>query len=163
MAADALLLPFFIRNVEESRFNPIHHLWHLIRGYVVFEWLMSLKIPIFTPILNTLAHTIWFLVTFIQIPIPVRTTIIFGEHVPYDKTVDTTDVVVARCHDALQQLIIKHQPHALEGRNYTRALGERWEEWRQAKPKLIKSIEGMTPKFVKQYLKRQARGGKKAA
>ena len=87
-------------------------------------------------------------------------TFIFGSPVPYRADEDT-DVVVARCQAALQALINKHQPNAPQGRNYMRALSERWAEWRVARPKLIRTIERITPKPIGRYLHRWATGGKK--
>ena len=62
---------------------------------------------------------------------------------------------------ALQSLIDTHQPNAAQGRNYARALGERWVEWRAARPQLCQAVESATPAFVLRRLQRWAAGGKK--
>jgi hypothetical protein len=152
MQADALIVPFFCRNTEESRWNPIHAFWHSIHGYVPFDWLQAAQIPILTKAVYTVGMLLWFVASFVQVPIPVRTTLIFGSPVPYDPE-ENVDDVVQRSHDALQALIRKHQPNALEGRNYRRALAERWQEWRLIKPTLIRRIESFTPTAVKRWFR----------
>ena len=161
MESDALLVPFFTRNAEESRYNPVHHLWHLLRLYVPVQWLVNAGIPFVSSALYTLSEVVWFVSCAFAIPIPVRCRVIFGKAVPYEAD-EPVEQVVARCKDALQALINEHQPHAPQGRNYSRALGERWSEWRHSHPKLTRAVEKSTPQFVKTYLRNQAAGGKKA-
>ena len=203
MESGASLIPFFTRNVEESRWNPLHDIWHLLHGWVPFEYLtQKVQIPIVRSVVYTFGICAWFATSCVAIPIPVRCacnkhfnahnaagstlalhtacspslphssmsllplwlfapgTFIFGSPVPYRADEDT-DVVVARCQAALQALINKHQPNAPQGRNYMRALSERWAEWRVARPKLIRTIERITPKPIGRYLHRWATGGKK--
>lgn len=161
MESDALLVPFFTRNTEESRYNPVHHLWHLLHAYVPVQWLLHAGIPFVSSALYTLSEVVWFCSCAFSIPIPVRCRVIFGQPVLYEAD-EPVEQVVARCKSALQSLIDEHQPHAAEGRNYSRALGERWVEWRQSHPKITRTVENATPQFVKTYLRNNAAGGKKA-
>ncbi len=57
-------------NVEEMRWNPILSLWNFLSLGRLFSYILKLNIPILTPILISLSLVIWFLTTFIQIPIP---------------------------------------------------------------------------------------------
>jgi len=161
MDSNALLVPFFTRNAEEMRWNPFHDLWHLMHGWVPFEYLIHANIPFVSSAVYTAGEVIWFSSAWFSIPIPVRCTTYFGASVAYDPE-EPVDDVVARCKDALQQLINTHQPNAQQGRNYTRALGERWEELRASRPQLVQTVESCTPLFVKRWLRRRAEGGKKS-
>jgi len=161
MESGALLVPFFTRNAEESRWNPFLEIWHAARGYVLYDWLIAAKIPFISAAVYTVAECVWFSTMYFSVPIPVRCTTIFGSPVPYDPD-EPLDDVVARCKDALQKLIDEHQPNARQGRNYTRALGERWEELRKARPGLVRRVESWTPQVVKRWLRRRAAGGKKS-
>lgn len=163
MEANAVLVPFMVRNGEESRFNPLIELWRLARLHLVYHWVIRARIPVVSSVVHTLAHCVWFIATFFHIPVPVRCTMIFADPVPYDTSVDTVEDVANRCRDALQALIDERQPNAREGRNYARALGERWLEWRESHPRLTRGIESATPAFVKRALRNAAHGRKKAA
>lgn len=161
MESRAELIPFFTRNVEESGFNPIHEIWHRLHGWVPFEYLtQKIHIPLVSSFVYTLGIIAWFVTSWVAIPLPVRCTFIFGDPVPY-RADEEVEEVVARCQMALQSLINKHQPNAPQGRNYMRALAERWAEWRIARPNVIQPIERITPKSIKTYLQRWAEGGKK--
>jgi hypothetical protein len=159
MAADALLVPFFTRNAEESRWNLLHDIWHLLRLYVPVQWLVNAKIPVVSSVMYTIAEVVWFFSCAFSIPIPVRSRVIFGKAVPY-KSDEPVDVVVSRCHTALQTLINETQPNASEGRNYTRALVERWDEdWTVSYPKITSALASCTPQTVARWLRRIAAGG----
>jgi hypothetical protein len=158
----ALLIPFMTTNVEESRWNPLHDLWHLLHGWVPYRALVDAKIPFLSTFVYVASEVIWFSSCGFSIPIPVRCTTIFGSPVPY-KPEEDLDTIVARCHDHLQALIDLHQPGAAEGRNYARALGERWVEWKQSRPRLTQSVENLTPQAVKSFLQKWARGSGTAA
>lgn len=160
MEAGVPLVPFFVRNVEESRWNPLHELWHRCHGWVPFEWITRARIPVLSSAAYTFGIVVWFMTAWVAIPVPVRCTTIFGRPVAY-RADEPVEAVVARCEAALQSLIDANQPNAAQGRNYARALGERWVEWRAAKPALCKTVENATPAFVMRRLQRWASGGKK--
>ena len=80
-------------NVEEMRWNPILSLWNFLGLGRLFSRLHKLNIPVIEPILLLFASTIWFLVTFIQIPIPAKLTLYIGNPVQYDLSTDSIDDV----------------------------------------------------------------------
>jgi hypothetical protein len=80
-------------NVEEMRWNPILFLWNLLGLGRLFSKILKLNIPFIGSMLILLASTIWFLVTFIQIPIPAKLTLYIGDPVQYDLSKDSIDVV----------------------------------------------------------------------
>lgn len=157
--SEAMIVPFFVRNSEESRFNPVIDVWHLIKGYKLYDAIVAANIPILTPLVHYLAPVVWFFITYIQIPIPVRCTLIFGEAVPYDRDEDT-QMLVDRCHTRLQSLIDEHQPNSKQGRNYSRALRERWnQEWTSEYPKITNIIQQITPTIIKKIINDWADSG----
>jgi len=153
MESGAMLVPFMIRNGEESRWNPITDLFSFLRVYVLYNWIVEQQIPILSRVVYVVGYCLWFSATFIQLPVPVRVTLVFGEAVSYDAQNDSVEALVARSKHALQDLIDANQPNAREGRNYMRALMERWEEeWRMTHPKFTRFMEKHAPQFIKDFL-----------
>ena len=143
----------------------MHELWHLVQGYRLFEWTQRPRPSVpgwstISSVLYTISIVTWFFTSFIVIPIPVRCTLVFGPEVAYSKD-EEVETIVDRCNQALQALIDAEQPKARQGRNYMRALAERWEEWRGSYPNAVRRVESLTPAFVKGFLLRWAHGGKK--
>lgn len=75
------------------RWNPTLALWNLLGLGRLFSYILQLNIPIIGPILLLIASTAWFLVTFIQIPIPAKLTLYVGNPVQYDMSRDSVDDV----------------------------------------------------------------------
>lgn len=137
-------MPIFLANVEEMRYNPILSLWNFLGLGRVFSPILKSNIPVLGPILVLLASTIWFTVTFFQIPIPAKLTLHIGKPVQYDMSTDSiNDVssigslrrrplarttffvfakVVERSRDHLQALIDREQP---KGKSYSNAVKQR--------------------------------------
>jgi hypothetical protein len=80
-------------NVEEMRWNPILSLWNLLGLGLLFSKILKSNIPFISSMLILLASTVWFLVTFIQIPIPAKLTLYIGNPVQYDLSIDSIDEV----------------------------------------------------------------------
>ncbi len=124
------------------RWNPILFLWNLLGLGRLFSYILKLDIPVIGPILLLIASTVWFLVTFLQIPIPAKLTLYIGNPVQYDMSKDSIDdvsfvfsfklklififcgysKVVERSRNDLQALITRHQPY---GKSYSNAVKQR--------------------------------------
>ncbi|CAF1226370.1 unnamed protein product [Didymodactylos carnosus] len=121
MKAHAPIIPCFLQNQEEMRFNPLFALANLLRIGHFYSYIMLFDIPYIKPLLYRLGMGIWFSCTWFQLPIPVKLTLHIGDPVEYGEN-DTIDDVVQRSRNALQALINKHQPH---GKSYLRAIKQR--------------------------------------
>jgi hypothetical protein len=75
------------------RWNPILFLWNLLGLGRLFFYVIKLNIPLIGPFLLLLASTVWFTVTFFQMPIPAKLTLFVGEPVQYDMSKDSIDDV----------------------------------------------------------------------
>jgi len=80
-------------NQEEMRWNPILYFWNLLGLGHLFFSIVKLNIPILTSLLNSIASIIWFSMTWIQIPIPVKLILYIGDPIPYDLSKDSIDDV----------------------------------------------------------------------
>ncbi len=80
-------------NQEEMRWNPILYFWNLLGLGHLFFSIVKLNIPILTSLLNSIASIIWFSMTWIQIPIPVKLTLYIGDPISYDLSKDSIDDV----------------------------------------------------------------------
>ena len=125
------------------RWNPLLSLWNFLGLGRLFSYVLDSNIPILHSVLLFIGSTVWFLATFIQIPIPVKLTLYIGDPVQYDSSKDSIDDVslsfmrdyvfygfvfhllkiVKRSHADLQGLINRSQPH---GRSYSNAVKERF-------------------------------------
>ncbi|CAF4424659.1 unnamed protein product, partial [Adineta steineri] len=108
--AQAPIVPTFLANQEEMRWNPILFFWNLFGLGRLYSSILKLNIPIFTPILNTIGEIVWFTMTWIQIPIPAKLTLYIGDPISYDTSKDSIDDIVERSRNNLQALINRHQP-----------------------------------------------------
>ncbi|CAF0781584.1 unnamed protein product [Rotaria sp. Silwood1] len=122
--AQVPIVPLFISNIEEMRWNPMLWFWNLLGLGRLFSYILQLHIPYISPILLLLASTVWFLATFIQIPIPAKIILHVGDPVQYDMSKDSIDDVVERAKIDLQSLINRHQPHGI---SYSNAVKERFQ------------------------------------
>ncbi|UJR33672.1 hypothetical protein I4U23_021104 [Adineta vaga] len=122
--AQVPIVPLFLANVDEMRWNPILSLWNFLGLGRLFSYILELDLPVIRPILLVTASTVWFLVTFIQIPIPAKLTLFIGDPVQYDTSKDSIDDIVERARNDLQALINKRQPY---GKSYSNAVKERFE------------------------------------
>jgi len=91
--AQVPIVPLFLANVEEMRWNPILSLWNLLGLGRLYSYILELNIPFIEPIIVLLASTVWFTVTFFQIPIPAKLTLYVGNPVKYDMSKDSIDDV----------------------------------------------------------------------
>jgi 1-acyl-sn-glycerol-3-phosphate acyltransferase len=91
--AQVPIVPLFLANVEEMRWNPILFFWNLFGLGRLFSYFIKLNIPVIAPLLLFISSTVWFLVTFIQIPIPSKVTLYIGDPVQYDMSKDSIDDV----------------------------------------------------------------------
>jgi hypothetical protein len=82
-----------LANVDEMRWNPILYLWNLLGLGRIFSYILQLNISFIGPFLLLLASTVWFSVTFFQIPIPAKLTLYVGNPVKYDMSKDSIDDV----------------------------------------------------------------------
>ncbi|CAF0787427.1 unnamed protein product [Adineta steineri] len=120
--AQVPMVPLFLANVDEMRWNPILWLWNLLGLGRLFSYIRELDIPVLKPFILLLSSTVWFLVTFIQIPIPAKLTLYIGDPVQYDMSKDSIDDIVERARNDLQSLINRHQPY---GKSYSNAVKQR--------------------------------------
>ena len=93
MEADVPIVPIFLANVEEMRWNPVLYFWNLLGLGRLFAPLLRLNIPYLSPLILLIASTAWFLVTFVQIPIPAKVTLYIGKPVRFDAKKDSIDDV----------------------------------------------------------------------
>ncbi|CAF0905108.1 unnamed protein product [Rotaria sordida] len=130
--AEVPIVPLFVSNVEEMRWNPILCIWNLLGLGRLFSYILKLDIPYVSPIILLVATMAWFTATFIQIPIPAKITLHVGDPVQYDMSKDSVDDVVERARTSLQSLINRHQPY---GKSYSNAVKERFQclikHWKQ--------------------------------
>jgi len=122
--AQAPIVPLFMANVEEMRWNPILCLWNFLGLGRLFSHLLQLNIPYISPFLLLFASTVWFIVTFFQIPIPSKVTLYIVNPVQYDTTTDSIEDIVERARNDLQSLINRHQPY---GKSYSKAVKQRFQ------------------------------------
>ncbi|CAF1000975.1 unnamed protein product [Adineta steineri] len=120
--AQAPIVPTFLANQEEMRWNPILFFWNLFGLGRLYSSILALNIPIFTPILNTIGEIVWFTMTWIQIPIPAKLTLYIGDPISYDTSKDSIEDIVERSRNNLQALINRHQP---QGKCYSNAIKQR--------------------------------------
>ncbi len=59
MEAGADLVPFFVRNTEESRFNLLHEIFHWTRLYRVYELIVAAKISLVSRFIYLAGHILW--------------------------------------------------------------------------------------------------------
>lgn len=122
--ANVPIVPTFLANQEEMRWNPFLYFWNFFGLGRLFSFLVQLNIPIFSHLLNLIGMFIWFSVTWFQIPLPAKITLYIGDPIQYDMSVDTIDDVVERSRRSLQNLIDQHQPR---GKSYSNAIYQRIE------------------------------------
>ena len=87
--AEVPIVPIFLANVEEMRWNPFLFFWNLFGLGRLFSFVLKLELPIIGPTLVLFASTVWFIVTFFQIPIPAKITLYIGDPVQYDTSKDS--------------------------------------------------------------------------
>lgn len=87
--AEVPIVPIFLANVEEMRWNPFLFFWNLFGLGRLFSFVLKLELPIIGPILVLFASTVWFIVTFFQIPLPAKVTLYIGDPVQYDTSKDS--------------------------------------------------------------------------
>ena len=110
------IIPAFLANHEEMRWNPAQYLWNLFRLGRLFSYIVQLNIPVLTPLLVGIGMGAWFSTTWIQIPIPAKLTLYIGDPVSYDMSKDSIDDVteaaegIHRC-----SLIVNRLSNALDG------------------------------------------------
>jgi hypothetical protein len=91
--ANVPIVPTFMANQEEMRWNPILYFWNLLGFGRLFFSIVKLNIPILSQLLNFIAQFVWFSMTWIQIPIPAKLTLYIGNPVEYDRSKDSIDDV----------------------------------------------------------------------
>ncbi len=91
--AQVPIIPTFMANQEEMRWNPILYFWNYLGLGRLFFSIVNLNLPILTPLLYTIALFVWFSMTWIQIPIPAKLTLYVGDPIPYDLSKDSIDDV----------------------------------------------------------------------
>jgi 1-acyl-sn-glycerol-3-phosphate acyltransferase len=87
------IVPTFLANQEEMRWNPAQCLWNLFRLGRLFSYIIHLNIPVLTPLLAGIGMGAWFSTTWIQIPIPAKLTLYIGDPVSYDMSKDSIEDV----------------------------------------------------------------------
>ena len=106
-AANVPIVPTFLANQEEMRWNPILFFWNLLHLGRLFSFLVQLNIPLISATLYFIGTFIWFSVTWIQIPIPAKITLYIGDPITYDLSHDTIDDVRHSSH-LISSMINKH-------------------------------------------------------
>lgn len=116
------IVPLFVQNVEEMRFNPIFWVANKLRVGKLFDWVVASQVPFVSWLVKQIGLCVWFNLSLLGIPVPARVTLHVGTPL-YPRKGDTPELLAARAHDALQSLINKHQPG---GVNYWRAVKSRF-------------------------------------
>lgn len=87
------IVPIFLANQEEMRWNPVLYFWNLFRLGRLYSFILNLNLPLLTPILNFIGPITWFSMTWFQIPIPVQLTLYIGDPISYNLSKDSVDDV----------------------------------------------------------------------
>mmetsp|Transcript_59530 Transcript_59530/g.129420 ORF Transcript_59530/g.129420 Transcript_59530/m.129420 type:complete len:214 (+) Transcript_59530:414-1055(+) len=116
------IVPSFMRNGEEMKFNPVFWLANMMRLHKLFA--LGVKLPLVGRIIYTGGIYIAFCLAWLTaIPVPVQVTTVIGDPI-IAKPGETLDELVARSKESLQSLIRQHHPTG--HKSYSRALRERW-------------------------------------
>eukprot|EP00475_Leptophrys_vorax_P001423 TRINITY_DN1076_c0_g1_i1.p1 TRINITY_DN1076_c0_g1~~TRINITY_DN1076_c0_g1_i1.p1 ORF type:complete len:204 (-),score=46.97 TRINITY_DN1076_c0_g1_i1:166-717(-) len=118
------ILPWFIRNVEEMRFNPFFFVFNYLGLSKLYtEKLMTLPgLPGW--IFKQIGMFVWFNLAWVGIPVPVKITYYIGKPIFPDYDKESDDEIAEKAREAMQNLINEHQPHK---HSYLPGLIERWE------------------------------------
>ena len=109
------IVPAFLANQEEMRWNPAQYLWNLFGLGRLFSYIVQLNIPVFTPLLAGIGMGAWFSTTWIQIPMPAKLTLYIGDPVPYDMSKDSIEEVSDAGQGVHRRfLIVKRSSNALD-------------------------------------------------
>eukprot|EP00930_Biecheleria_cincta_P097888 TRINITY_DN89574_c0_g1_i1.p1 TRINITY_DN89574_c0_g1~~TRINITY_DN89574_c0_g1_i1.p1 ORF type:complete len:369 (+),score=48.38 TRINITY_DN89574_c0_g1_i1:858-1964(+) len=120
--ADADIIPVFIKNAEEMRFSPIFYVCNRMGLTRIYTSLVDKRIPVFSWILKQMGLGMWFCLSWLGIPIPVKVTMYIGKPISKREN-DFVDDIAERARAALQAMIHEHQPH---GHQYLPGLRERF-------------------------------------
>ena len=110
--------PFFARNGEEMRFNPLFWLLNVLRMGKVRDAVVKA-----VPIMDTVFAWLWIPLCELGIPIPVKVTYIFGDPVETDGK--SAEEIALATKEALQKLIDDNQP---QGHAYLPGLKARFSQ-----------------------------------
>lgn len=116
------IIPVFLKNVEEMRFNIFFYLANRFGFTHRFQHLVDLRIPAVSWCLKQLGSAVWFSLSFTGIPVPVKVTMFIGKPICVG-TEDSVDEVAEKSRLALQAMIAEKQPY---GHEYLPGLRERF-------------------------------------
>jgi hypothetical protein len=119
--ATVKIYPLFTQNVEEMRFNPFFWAGNLLHVGQAYDALVT--VPSVGVIVKQFALVIWFLLSWLAVPVPVKLTTFIGE--PIETQDLSADEIAVATHTALQKLIDEKQPH---GHSYRHGLQDRFSQ-----------------------------------
>merc|ERR1719203_1810879 len=110
---DADIVPVFLRNVEEMRFNILFYLCNRFGVSHRHQHLVDLRIPGVSWFLKQVGMFLCVIIAYTGIPVPVKVTMYIGAPIRVAKD-DSVDEVAEKSRLALQALIMEKQPHGHE-------------------------------------------------
>jgi len=122
------IIPIFMQNVEEMRFNPMFYACNKLGITRAFSRVVDMRIPAVSWALKQTGMCIWFVFAWVSLPIPVKVTLHIGKPVKVEQG-QTADQVATRAREAMEALIAKHQPY---GHSYGPGLKARLARMKQA-------------------------------
>jgi hypothetical protein len=117
---NAKIVPVFLKNCEEVRFNAILWLANRLKLYRIYDYLMEIKI--LAPWVLMFATALLFYVNFFGVLLPVKLTLYIGDPVECDFASESDQVINQRCQNALKNMMLTHQNQKF---NYGPAIRER--------------------------------------
>ena len=119
--------PVHVVNQEEMAFQVVFWVCHVLRLGVVHAALGRALPARWRRALEGLVHFAWYMAThwlcFLAVPVPVPIALVVGERVPREAAGSPSELAQL-CHDALQRLILQHQPGF--ARDFGTALRRSW-------------------------------------
>jgi len=116
------IIPMFMKNVEEMRFNFFFFLGNRFGLTHRFQNLVDARIPGVSFVLKQLGFLIWWTLAYTGIPVPVKLTMFVGKPIRVGKE-DSVDDVAEQSRLALQAMMAEKQPY---GHEYMPGLRERF-------------------------------------
>jgi len=105
--AGVRIYPCFTQNCEEMRFNPAFWLGNRLHVGKAIDNLE--QVPVLGRVVKNIALAMWFCLSFISLPVPVKLTTFIGDPIQTDGM--SVDEIADATRSALQKLMDEKQPH----------------------------------------------------
>lgn len=126
--ANVPIVPIFIKNVEEMRFNLIFFILNLIGFTRFWNSLMINSSKRVSWLLKQISMFTWYIFSWIAFPVPVKICYVIGNPIIPDYEKESVDDIADRTKTEFQELINKNQPY---GHQYLPGLKQRWKAFYQ--------------------------------